>query len=260
MSTVGIIGGGFVGSATAWGLRPVFDVKVYDKDPKACTHSFEETKNSDSLFICVPTPPKEDWSCDLSIVESICEALSPSDQEVIIKSTVLPGTCRKMSKKYNLKVSSNPEFLTERRAKWNFINAAQVLIGSDNPDSRTKIQGLYEARFHSMKYTVTDTVTSELIKYTLNSFLATKVSFMNEIKMVCDKIGANWEDLIEGFTGDSRIGDSHINVPGPDGELGFGGKCFPKDINALIELFNKNNINPMVMKAAWERNKTLRKI
>ena len=76
----------------------------------------------------------------------------------------------------------------------------------------------------------------------------------------CDKIGADWEDLIEGFTGDSRIGDSHIDVPGPDGELGFGGKCFPKDINALIELFNKNNINPLVMKAAWERNKALREI
>ncbi len=258
MNKIGIIGGGFVGSATAWGFSPSFDVKVYDKDPRAATHSFEETIDSEFLFICVPTPPKEDWSSDLSIVESIFKSLPPLDQEVIIKSTVLPGTCRKMSQKYGLKVSSNPEFLTERRAKWDFINAAQILIGSDNPESSNKIKGLYETRFNSMKYTITDTVTSELIKYTLNSFFATKVSFMNELKMLSDKIGANWQQLIEGFTSDSRVGDSHIDVPGPDGKLGFGGKCFPKDINALIELYRRNDIDPMVMQAAWERNKTLR--
>ena len=259
-SSIGIVGGGFVGSATAWGFRPVANVKIYDKDPKSSTHSFEDTIKSDFLFICVPTPPKDDWTTDLSIVESIFERLPSSNQEIIIKSTVLPGTCRRMSEKYNLKVSSNPEFLTERRAKWDFINAAQILIGSDNPSSSQKIKELYETRFNSMKYTLTDTVTSELIKYTLNSFFATKVSFMNELKMLSDKIGANWQQLIEGFTSDSRIGDSHIDVPGPDGKLGFGGKCFPKDINALIELYRRNDIDPMVMQAAWERNKTLREL
>ena len=260
---IGIIGGGFVGSATAWAFRPSVDVKIYDKDPKASTHSFEETINSDFLFICVPTPPKEDWTCDLSIVESTLESIwreAKRETEVIIKSTVLPGTCRKMSEKYSLRVSSNPEFLTERRAKWDFVNAAQILIGSDDPDSANKIKSLYEKRFNSMKYTITDTVTSELIKYTLNCFFSTKVSFMNELKMLSDKVGADWEKLIEGFTSDSRVGDSHIDVPGPDGQLGFGGKCFPKDLNALIELFKRNEINPMVMQAAWERNKTLRKL
>ena len=82
---------------------------------------------------------------------------------------------------------------------------------------------------------------------------------MNELKMLSDKVGGDWGKLIEGFTSDSRIGDSHIDVPGPDGQPGFGGKCFPKDLNALIELFKRNDINPMVMQAAWERNKTLRK-
>jgi len=262
-TSVGILGGGFVGSATAWGLRPTYDVKIYDTDPKASTHSFSEAIDSDFLFICVPTPPKEDWTCDLSIVENIFKYLSeqpPKDQEVIVKSTVLPGTCRKMAEKYNLKVSSNPEFLTERRAKWDFINAAQILIGSDNPDSANKIKSLYEKRFNSMKYTITDTVTSELIKYTLNCFFSTKVSFLNEMKMLCGKLDANWDNLIEGFTSDSRVGDSHVEVPGPDGKLGFGGKCFPKDLNALIELFKRNDIEPMVMQAAWERNKTLRNL
>ena len=109
-----------------------------------------------------------------------------------------------------------------------------------------------------MKYTVTDTVTSELIKYTLNCFFSTKVSFMNEIKMLSNKIGADWDKLVEGFTSDSRIGDSHVDVPGPDGKFGFGGKCFPKDLNALMELFRSNNIDPLVMHAAWERNQKTR--
>jgi UDPglucose 6-dehydrogenase len=258
--TIGIIGGGFVGSATAWAFHPTHEVKVYDKDPKASTHTFEEAANSDFIFICVPTPPKEDWTTDLSIVESIFEKLKPRtrSQQILIKSTVLPGTCRRMSEKYGIKVSSNPEFLTERRAKWDFINAAQILIGSDDPEDASKIQGLYEQRFNSMKYTITDTVTSELIKYTLNCFFATKVSFMNEVKMLSNKIGADWGKLIEGFTSDSRIGDSHVDVPGPDGKLGFGGKCFPKDLNALMELFRKNDIDPLVMQAAWERNQKIR--
>ena len=110
-----------------------------------------------------------------------------------------------------------------------------------------------------MKYTVTDTITSELIKYTLNSFFSTKVSFMNEIKMLSDKIGADWDKLVEGFTSDSRIGDSHVDVPGPDGKLGFGGKCFPKDLNALIKLFSKNDIDPLVLRATWERNLRIKK-
>jgi len=259
-NTIGIIGGGFVGSATAWAFRPTHEVKVYDKDPKGSTHTFEEAINSDFVFICVPTPPKEDWTTDLSIVEGIFEKLKPRahSQQILIKSTVLPGTCRRMSEKYQIKVSSNPEFLTERRAKWDFINAAQILIGSDNPEDASKIQGLYEQRFNSMKYTVTDTVTSELIKYTLNCFFSTKVSFMNEIKMLSDKIGADWGKLVEGFTSDSRIGDSHVDVPGPDGKLGFGGKCFPKDLNALMELFKRNDIDPLVMSAAWERNLKIR--
>jgi len=259
-NTIGIIGGGFVGSATSWGFGQTHDVKIYDKNPKVSVNTLEETVNSEFIFICVPTPPKEDWTIDLSIIESVFEEIQPyiKNQQLIIKSTVPPGTCRRISNKYNIKVSSNPEFLTERRAKWDFINAAQIVIGSDDINDAKKIKNLYEQRFNSMKYTITDTITSELIKYTLNCFFATKVSFMNEIKLLSNKIGADWSKLIEGFTSDSRVGDSHIDVPGPDGKYGFGGKCFPKDLNAFIELFKKNNIDPLTMQAAWERNNLIR--
>lgn len=259
-NTIGIIGGGFVGSATGWGFGQTHEVKIYDKNPKVSLNTLKETVNSEFVFICVPTPPKEDWSIDLSIIESVFEEIKTyiKDQHFIIKSTVPPGTCRTISKKYNIKVSSNPEFLTERRAKWDFVNAAQIVIGSDDINDAERIKNLYEQRFVSMKYTITDTITSELIKYTLNSFFATKISFMNEIKLLSNKIGADWDKLIEGFTSDCRIGDSHIDVPGPDGKYGFGGKCFPKDLNAFIEFFKKNNIQPLTMQAAWERNNLVR--
>ena len=108
-----------------------------------------------------------------------------TDGVILLRSTVIPGTTRKLQEMYsNLKIVFNPEFLTERRAKWDFVNAAQVLIGSDDPMRAEKIQSLYQQRFNSMKYTITNTVTAEMIKYTLNSFFSTKVSFLNEIKQI----------------------------------------------------------------------------
>tara|TARA_Y100001951_G_C11253389_1_gene247871 strand:+ start:231 stop:1061 length:831 start_codon:yes stop_codon:yes gene_type:complete len=266
---LGIIGGGFVGSATAWAFRPTHEVRVYDCEPKASTHSFEDVANCDFIFVCVPTPPNHDWTVDLSIVEKVLsklkeltwaanQAIGQKYPIVLIKSTVLPGTCRKMSEKYGLKIVSNPEFLTERRAKWDFVNAAQILIGADDESSATKVRELYQERFNSMKYTITDTITSELIKYTINCFFATKVSFMNEIKSITEKIGADWEKVIEGFTSDCRIGDSHVDVPGPDGMPGFGGKCFPKDLNGLTSFAKDMGLDATMLTAAWEKNKVIR--
>ena len=262
--TLGIIGGGFVGSATAWAFGPTHEVKVYDCEPKARTHSFEDVANCDFIFVCVPTPPNHDWTVDLSIVEKVLSDLreltwpTPKYPTVLIKSTVLPGTCRKMSEKYGLNIVSNPEFLTERRAKWDFVNAAQILIGADDEPSAIRVKELYQERFNSMKYTITDTVTSELIKYTINCFFATKVSFMNEIKGITEKIGADWEKVVEGFTSDCRVGDSHVDVPGPDGMPGFGGKCFPKDLNGLTSFAKGMGLDATILTAAWEKNKILR--
>ena len=118
---------------------------------------------------------------------------------------------------------------------------------------------LYEERFNSMKYTLTDTTTSELIKYTLNCFFSTKVTYLNEIHQICSAVGANWKDLIEGFTSDSRVGDSHVNVPGPDGKYGFGGNCFPKDLNGLKHFAKNLNIDTTLLDAVWKKNTKLRK-
>lgn len=261
-NTIGIIGGGFVGSATAWGFGSTHEVKIYDVNPKVCQNTLEEVCKCDFVFICVPTPPNKKWQVDLSILESViynCKKYVSTKSKIVIKSTVPPGTCKRLSKTFGLEILSNPEFLTERRAKWDFLNAAQILIGAEKKSSAESLKNLYEQRFNSMKYTITDTVTSELIKYTLNSFFSTKVIFMNEIHDICNHVGGNWKQLIEGFTSDSRVSDSHTDVPGPDGKYGFGGKCFPKDLNGLKNFAKDLNIDTTLLDAVWKKNTKLRK-
>ena len=264
---VGVLGGGFVGSAVAFGFGSSnghdFDVKVSDVDPNKASHSFEEMADtSDFIFVCLPTPYKEDMSIDLSYIEDgiekLCQRIDPFRQTIIIKSTVIPGTCRRLSKKYGVNIVSNPEFLTERRAKWDFINAAQVVIGSDEKDSAAKVKSLYEKRFTNMNYMITDSVTSEFVKYMLNCFFSVKIGFMNEMYQISESFGADWEQAITGIAGDCRVADSHLDVPGPDGRFGFGGHCFPKDLNALICFAERLGVDPKIMKSAWQKNLEVR--
>ena len=266
---IGILGGGFVGSAVSFGFASSndydFDVKIYDVDLNKSTHSLKDTVcNSDFIFLCLPTPSREDMSIDLSYIEKAMEDISPYidsfTQTLIIKSTVVAGTCRRLSKKYGINIVSNPEFLTERRAKWDFINAAQVVIGSDEKEGAVKLKSLYEKRFTSMQYLITDTVTAEFTKYLLNCFFSVKVGFMNEMYQVAQNCSVDWESAVKGMIGDCRVADSHVKVPGPDGSLGFGGHCFPKDLNALINFAERLGVEPTIMKATWEKNKELRSI
>ena len=127
-----------------------------------------------------------------------------------------------------LRIVFNPEFLTERAAKFDFINQTRVILGGDS-NHTSKVRDLYKQRFGEFLPVVETTFeTAELIKYMNNLFFATKVSFLNEMFIISDKVGANWEDAINGFILDARIGHSHLQVPGPDGKFGFGGSCFPK--------------------------------
>ena len=137
------------------------------------------------------------------------------------------------------------------------LTQSRIILGGD-PILTKAVRELYDLRFKNKNIIQTDSVTAELIKYMNNSFFATKVSIMNEFKLICDKIGANWEDALNGFASDGRIGDSHLNVPGHDGKLGYGGKCFPKDVNALV-LFAKNlgiNLNTII--GGWKTNINVR--
>jgi nucleotide sugar dehydrogenase len=267
---IGIIGNGFVGSAIMHGfVLHADDIMIYDKDPKRSTHGLGKLAlHCDVVFVCVPTPMYESGECDMSIVESVVEEFMgfifrKKKQTLVIKSTVVPGTTEKLAKKYqnnpHVNFVFNPEFLTERKARLDFINTSRIVLGGDSKEALKQVEDLYRIRFPYTKVIKTDFGTAQLIKYMANCFFATKVSFMNEMHQICEAINGDWDKALEGFITDGRIGNSHIDVPGHDGDFGFGGKCFPKDLNAMIKRAEELGVSPDVMKGAWEKNKQVRK-
>jgi UDPglucose 6-dehydrogenase len=199
----------------------------------------------------------EDGSQDLSYVEGVFEKAT-SKPVYILKSTVLPGTTKKLSEKYsNFKIIFSPEFLTERTAKLDMLTQSRIILGGELTLTE-KAKTLFNERFKIKNIIQTDSKTAELTKYMNNTFFATKVSIMNEFKLLCDKIGANWQDALKGFVSDGRIGDSHLNVPGHDGKLGYGGTCFPKDVNALLSFSKKHEIELNTIKGGWKTNLKVR--
>ena len=254
---VGIIGNGFVGEAISFAFSSVSEIFVYDIDPSRSLNNITSVHNCDFVFVCVPTPMFEDGSQDLSYVESAFEKAT-NKPVYILKSTVLPGTTDSLSKQYpNFKIIFSPEFLTERTAKLDMLTQSRIILGGDLSLTE-KAKTLFDQRFKIKNIIQTDSKTAELTKYMNNTFFATKVSIMNEFKLLCDKIGANWEDALRGFVSDGRIGDSHLNVPGHDGKLGYGGTCFPKDVNALLSFSKKYGIKINTIEGGWKTNLELR--
>ena len=270
MKKIGIIGNGFVGSSVSFGFSPQtgcdgVDIKIYDKDESKATHTMSEVVNdSDVIFVSVPTPSNTDGSINLDIVYDVFNNIEKCREEgsepvLLLRSTVTPGTTRKLQIGFhNLRIVFNPEFLTERSAKLDFINQSRFVLGGNVVDT-TIVAELYKWRFgQHIPVIKTDYETAELIKYMNNTFFATKVSFMNEMKLVSDEVGANWEHCVEGFSLDGRVGHSHLNVPGPDGKMGYGGSCFPKDIQAMINFSNRLGVSSNVLKGAWDTNLEVR--
>ena len=254
---VGVIGNGFVGEAQAFAFSPTTDLRVYDIDPTKATHTKEEIDECDFIFVCVPTPMKKDGTQDLSYVKKVFDE-AVSGPVYIIKSTVLPGTTDSLWSKYpSLSIIFSPEFLTERTAKLDMLTQARIVLGG-RKDLTMKAKKLFEQRFMNKHIIETTSTTAELIKYMNNTFFATKVSIMNEFKLLADAIGADWEDALYGFAADGRIGDSHLHVPGPDGRLGYGGTCFPKDVNALLTFADDVDVDLNTIKGGWVTNLQVR--
>ena len=254
---VGIIGNGFVGEAISFAFSSIADMYVYDTDPSRCLNDLESVHDCDFVFVCVPTPMYEDGSQDFSYVKRAFEKANEGPI-YILKSTVLPGTTEELSKKYpNFKIIFSPEFLTERTAKLDMLTQSRIILGGELSLTE-KVKTLFKKRFKIKNIIQTDSNTAELTKYMNNTFFATKVSIMNEFKLLCDKIGANWEDALMGFVSDGRVGNSHLNVPGHDGKLGYGGTCFPKDVNALLSFSKKNGIDLNTIQGGWKTNLEVR--
>ena len=265
---IGIIGFGFVGAAVAHGFSAPTGykstVRIYDIDKSKSNSSLEEVVNqSQIVFISVPTPAKKDGTMHLDILESCLEEVSKASNNMetifLIRSTVVPGTTDKLSKKFkNLNLVFNPEFLTERNAKLDFINQSRVILGGEKKLTEI-VASLYRDRFgESLPIIETSYETAELTKYVCNNYFATKISFLNEMKLISDKVGADWEMVIDGFLRDGRIGHSHADVPGHDGKFGFGGACFPKDIQAMIRFGESIGIKMDMLEATWKTNLKVR--
>ena len=268
---IGIFGNGFVGSAVQFGFSPSTgcdcEVRVYDKDPLKSVDTIEETVNkSDFIFLSVPTPSNKDGSMNLDIVEQALQDISEvnerDDNVVLLRSTVVPGTTRKLQSKYTkLNIVLNPEFLTERSAKYDFINQSRIIVGGGEGHAFEvgATADLFRWRFgDSVSIIETDWETAELIKYMSNCFFTTKISYMNEMYQLANKCEADWEVVLDGFFRDGRVGHSHMNVPGHDGKFGFGGSCFPKDIQAILHFGESLGLNLNTIKGAWKTNLEVR--
>ena len=267
---IGIVGCGFVGNAIRQGFSKYMPVQVYDKYDKkrTTTDSFEELVNCcDILFICLPTPMKRTGECDSSLVNTTIKTLdflaNKQDKKkiAVIKSTVPPGTTLSLQNSTSslVDIIFNPEFLTEANSVEDFINQKRVILGGDECiKSLQTLKKIYMKVLPESPCILSDSIEAELVKYYCNCFLAIKVSFSNEMKQLCDRLGANYDKVIKAVSYDTRIGSSHMEVPGPDGKYGFGGSCFPKDISALIRIMQDNDVSPTITTAAWQKNLEVR--
>jgi len=262
---IGIIGFGFIGQAVAHGFGPVADIKIYDKYSNFYDSIDETVNDSDFIFIGVPTPTSNKGIQDLSNLEdaiSEIQYVAKKRKYIIIKSTVLPGTAKNLASFYpKHRFISNPEFLTERTSKLDFINTARIIIGTRKKNKKDfkKIEELYRTRFTGTPIFHTTWEGAELLKYWCNAFFSLKVSFLNEMYDLSKGLGLNYNELRDMWLADFRVGNSHSLVPGPDGDRGYGGKCFPKDIKALNRFAKIAGYPLKTMEAADDVNESVRK-
>jgi len=266
--TIGIIGQGFVGSAIREGMQHAFNVETLDIDP-AQPSTVENTSElvdrvDDVIFVCLPTPMKKNGRCDTRIVETAISDINDANKRLnksviaVIKSTVEPGTTDRLNNRYSdVTVIFNPEFLTEANSFNDFKNQNRIIVGGPRPAS-TIVKTMYRRAFPKVPIIKTGANVAETVKYFINCFLATKVSFANEMKQVCDNINVDYDKVVEYALYDDRIGNSHLSVPGPDGSHGFGGHCFPKDLNAIMYIAKDYGIDPTVLTGVWEKNNEVR--
>ena len=263
---IGIVGKGFVGNAMYENFKDKFEVKSYDLNPeKSDVGSIAELVNwAETLFVCVPTPSNEDGSCDIAMVESVVDMISFVDKSktVVLKSTVPPGTTRRLSEQYGIKIAFNPEFLTEANSIADFKHQPLIVVGADDEETEIKVWQIYYKYVSATGYMPNmmgaKTDEAEMFKYMANAFLATKVIFANEMKVLCDKVGIDYNSVARIAKTDRRLGHSHWQVPGPDGKLGFGGSCFPKDTDGLVAFADSHDATLWLLTEACYINQEIR--
>lgn len=244
---IGIVGYGFVGKAMA-GVFQTTDTIVVD--PKYTSFTVQDlAENIDIVFICLPAPTLDDGSVDSTLISNVFNELSSIKFTglVVLKSTVPPDTASELSS-YNLSYIYSPEFLREAHWQHDALNP-EVIILAGASSNCAALEAYYKTNSHILSHKLNfkylDYKGAALAKYAINTYLASKVVFMNQLNQVYSDMykesvtTKDWVEFVKCITQDSRIGTSHMLVPGPDGNFGYGGTCFPKDVKAMLG-FDKN--------------------
>ena len=230
---VGIVGHGFVGKAVDYGFSNNVKKKLVDPNYDTTCEDLLAFDPS-VVFICAPTPMSNDGSIDASIVERCCAEVDDlTDALIVLKSTVTPDIADKLSQKFTNFVY-NPEFLTEKNANEDFVNQFMLVLGGSIKSTHNLLE-MYT------KYSICrpcpvfhmSAAEASFVKYGINTFLATKVTFFNQMYDIAKKHGVNYNAIVSAIGSDPRITHSHTTVPGFDNKRGFGGACFPKDTAAF---------------------------
>lgn len=273
-----IFGGGFIGFASYLGFSKVsgYDVSIYDKYQAKCKAflegkdvefvSLERACLADICFICLPTPMDlETGECYLGYIEETIKEIRKTNKKsaIVIKSTVIPGTTERLCKEYG-SIFFNPEFLTEADFYNDFISQDYQLLGRSSPLEVYKDVWLFLKDFlitfghNGDRVLISNPTTMEAVKYTRNCYLATRLSFFNEIKQICDKLEIDY-DAVKYYAGlDGRVGTHYNRVE--EKNPGWGLSCLPKDLNAFKHLAQQLEVKPMVLQAVWDKNLEVRKV
>ena len=257
---IGIIGLGFVGSAIHHALLDYEydDLVLIDKDPSKGSHTYADLKNCDGVFVCVPTPFGDNGVCNTSILEEVLSHLKDFTGVIISKCTAPPDVYQRLNDQY-LNLVHAPEFLTAANAETDYINGRFAIIGGNVGAYQREAARIIECSQRRLtEITLCSIQEASMAKYAINSFLATKVIFMNELHKLAELAGQDYNTIADMMKLDARIGNSHMRVPGPDGEFGFGGMCFPKDTAALLKYADEQGAHLSVLDAAVRKNVVLK--
>jgi nucleotide sugar dehydrogenase len=256
---IGIIGLGFVGNAIKTSL--VNSTEMVLMDPaKGFNASYEDLLKCDGVFVCVPTPELKDGSCDSTILREVLNNLKEVKYNgvIISKCTATPDTYKELQNEFPNLVHS-PEFLTASHALKDYTSGTFAIIGGSVTAYKHEAERIIRLSQTELKTVVHCTIQeASFAKYGINSFLATKVVFMNELSKLAFESNCDWEMISRLMKLDKRIGASHMQVPGPDGQLGFGGMCFPKDTKALLKYAKSQHSDLGVLDTAVKKNLILR--
>lgn len=254
---VGIIGLGFVGGAV-YNAHQVHNISTVLHDPyKNIIASKDELFSCDGIFICVPSPSLTTGKCDTSILESVLKDLEGYRGVLISKVTAPPTEYARLQEQHPNLVHA-PEFLVAATAKEDYLSGEFCIVGGHEEYADRAYLIICQSQTKVKEKLICDIKEASMIKYTINSFLATKVIFMNHIKEISNLLGTDYNKIIKGVKFDPRLGTSHFDVPGPDSKYGFGGACFPKDTSALSYMSMSLGKSFELLDTAIKINKNIR--